>query len=72
MSLFKGPMHTRIEGYKELTESKNAITIHPNKVSIPIFSSHDGIWVQNDLLDEMPNNPIIEESIKLYEEEIAL
>ena len=41
MSLFKGPMHTRIEGYKELTESKNAITIHPTRVSIPVFAGAD-------------------------------
>lgn len=45
---------------------------HQKKVSIPIFSLQDGIWVQNDLFEGMPNNPIIEESIKLYEEEIAL
>jgi energy-coupling factor transporter ATP-binding protein EcfA2 len=42
------------------------------KISIPVLSQIDDSWQQSDLLDEMPNNPIINESIRLYKEEINL
>lgn len=42
------------------------------KISIPVLSYQDNEWVQSDLLDEMPDNPIIDESIRLYEEEVDL
>lgn len=40
-------------------------------VSIPVISSLDGQWSQADLKDGMPDNPIIDESIRLYREEVA-
>lgn len=41
-------------------------------ISIPVFSfEKDGI-IQSDLLDGMPQNPIIQESINVYRREIAL
>ena len=42
------------------------------KISIPVLSYQNDEWVQSNLLDEMPDNPIIDESIKLYEEEVDL
>lgn len=43
------------------------------KVSIPVLSYQDGgEWVQSDLLKDMPDNPIIDESIRLYKQEIGL
>ncbi|MEN9372604.1 MAG: hypothetical protein RIR79_156 [Pseudomonadota bacterium] len=40
--------------------------------SIPVISHDDGEWKMDDLKDGMPDNPIINESIRLYEEEVEL
>lgn len=42
------------------------------KTSIPVLSADNGAWLQSNLKDEMPQNSIIEESIRLYEREVAL
>jgi AAA15 family ATPase/GTPase len=42
------------------------------KLSIPLLSYEDNGWQQSNLEDEMPDNPIISESIRLYEEEVDL
>ena len=42
-------------------------------MSIPILSEQTPAnWVSSDLKDGMPDNPIIKESIRLYEEELTL
>ncbi len=41
-------------------------------LSIPVVSANQGEWQYTDLKNEMPNNPIIDESIRLYEEEVEL
>ena len=41
-------------------------------VSIPVISSDGTDWHSSDLKDGMPENPIISESIRLYEEEVDL
>lgn len=40
--------------------------------SIPVISNMDGEWASDDLLQGMPDNPIINESIRLYREEMEL
>jgi len=42
------------------------------KISIPVLSKEGDSWQQSDLLDGMPDNAIINESIRLYEEEVEL
>ena len=42
------------------------------KLSIPVLSNEGEVWQQSDLLVDMPDNPIIDESIRLYEEEVNL
>ena len=42
------------------------------QMSIPVLSFQDNQWVQSDLKKDMPDNPIIDESIRLYEEEVDL
>jgi hypothetical protein len=37
-----------------------------------VLSKERDNWRQSDLLDGMPNNAIINESIRLYEEEVEL
>jgi predicted ATPase len=41
------------------------------EMSIPVLSSVDGVWQQDDLKNGMPDNPIIDESIRLYREEVS-
>jgi energy-coupling factor transporter ATP-binding protein EcfA2 len=41
-------------------------------ISIPVLSSEGAAWRSADLKDGMPDNPIITESIRLYEEEVNL
>jgi AAA15 family ATPase/GTPase len=41
-------------------------------ISIPILSFDDNKWTCNDLIQGMPNNPIINESINLYKKEVDL
>lgn len=43
-----------------------------NDLSIPVISACDDAWQYADLKDGMPDNPIINESIKLYKEEVEL
>lgn len=42
------------------------------KFSIPVLSKEGDYWLQSDLLHDMPDNPIIDESIRLYKEEVEL
>lgn len=43
-----------------------------NHISIPTWSFEKDAVIRCDLLDEMPDNPIINESIRLYKEEISI
>ena len=40
--------------------------------SIPVISATDSAWICDDLKNGMPDNPIIAESIRLYQQEIEL
>lgn len=42
------------------------------QISLPILSAQAGQWIQADLKDGMPDNPIIAESIRLYQQEVEL
>lgn len=41
-------------------------------ISIPVLSAKEGNWQSSDLKEEMPQNSIISESIRLYEKEVEL
>lgn len=42
------------------------------QMSIPVLSGTEDGWIASDLRDEMPVNPILSESIRLYEQEVEL
>ena len=48
------------------------IMAHERNMSIPVLSFDNGICHCADLKQEMPQNPIIDESINLYKDEISL
>ncbi|MSS85464.1 AAA family ATPase [Actinomycetaceae bacterium WB03_NA08] len=41
-------------------------------ISVPVISEENGEWTCNNLQEGMPDNKIIEESIRLYQEEVEL
>lgn len=42
------------------------------KMPFPVLCAEDDTWSEHDLLDGIPDNSIIDESIRLYEEEVEL
>jgi predicted ATPase len=42
------------------------------QMSIPVLSYQNNQWVQSDLKEDLPDNPIVDESIRLYEEQLDL
>ncbi|MDO7896677.1 ATP-binding protein [Pseudomonas citrulli] len=48
------------------------IAAQKNHMSVPVLSFIQKEWAADDLLSGMPDNPIIDESIRLYEEEVEL
>ena len=48
------------------------ILAHRNALTIPVLSFDKGQCTVSDLKVEMPQNPIIDESIALYKDEISL
>jgi AAA15 family ATPase/GTPase len=42
------------------------------KMSIPVISTQGGQWLTNNLQDGMPKNDILDESVRLYKEEVRL
>ncbi len=48
------------------------IMAHKMEISIPVLSFNEGECMVGDLRKEMPKNPIIDESINLYKDEISL
>lgn len=52
---------------------KMYLLAHQHNISVPIFSMDgENGWIQYDLKQEMPDNPIIGESVRLYQEEVLL
>ncbi|MCK5796843.1 MAG: AAA family ATPase [Deltaproteobacteria bacterium] len=51
---------------------KLALMAQAKKISIPVLSYHERRWHREDLRDGMVSNPIIDESIRLYEEEVGM
>lgn len=51
---------------------KLALIAQENHFSIPVLSNVNGQWQSDDLQNGLPDNPIIDESIRLYKEEVGL
>jgi AAA15 family ATPase/GTPase len=51
---------------------KLALIAQKKQWSIPTLNQMNGAWQQDDLIEGMPDNPIIDESISLYEQQIEL
>lgn len=73
VKLAKAGLQIFISSHSYFVIKKLYILAHKEKMSIPVISFEgNGEVAIGDLLMEMPDNPIIDESINLYEEEILL
>lgn len=72
VQLAKAGLQIFISSHSYFVIKKLYILAHKNKISIPVISFCGGKISISDLFAEMPDNPIINESINLYEEEIQL
>lgn len=61
-----------IASHSYFVVKKMFLIAQEQNLSVPVLSEKSGSWQQSDLQDEMPDNPIIDESIRLYEEEVGL
>ena len=66
------PIGSSVTGYTFFVIKKLYLISQEKKTSIPVLSMEDGKSEIYDLLDGMPENSIIKESINLYQEEINL
>ena len=60
-----------VASHSHFVIKKLYLIAHQHNTSIPVYSFDDGC-LRNDLENEIPDNPIIQESVRLFEEEIAL
>ena len=61
-----------ISSHSYLVIKRLYIQAHRRDISIPVLSFDKGVCTMSNLKDEMPQNPIIDESIALYKDEISL
>lgn len=73
VELTKAGLQFFIASHSYFVIKKLYLLAHQKKMSIPVASfDENGGWKSFNLRDEMPENPIVYESIRLYEEEINL
>ncbi len=61
-----------IASHSYFVVKKLSLIARKNALSIPVLSEDNNIWTITDLRKGLPDNPIIEESIRLYKEEVEL
>jgi len=61
-----------LAGHSYFVIKKLFLIAQEKQMFIPVLSESSGEWPSDDFLNGMPDNPIINESIRLYEEEVEL
>jgi AAA15 family ATPase/GTPase len=51
---------------------KLVLIAQEKNIHIPTITVQDQVWTESDLIEGMPDNPIISESVRLYEEEVRI
>lgn len=69
--LAKGGLQFFISSHSYFVIKKLYVLAQQHELSIPTWSFEHGMATRYDLLDEMPENAIINESVRLYKEEIG-
>lgn len=70
--LAKGGIQFFLASHSYFIVKKLYLIAQEKGLSIPVISEHDGQWIPEDLKDGMPENSIIDESIRLYKDEVDL
>ncbi len=69
--LAKGGLQFFISSHSYFVIKKLYVMAQKHQISVPTWSFENGTAERFDLLDEMPENAIVNESIRLYKEEIG-
>lgn len=69
--LAEGGMQFFLASHSYFVVKKLHLIAKEKKMSIPVISHGESGWTMANLRDDMPDNPIIEESIKLYKMEMG-
>lgn len=69
--LAKGGLQFFISSHSYFVIKKLYVMAQKNQISIPTWSFENGTAERFDLLEEMPENAIVNESIRLYKQEIG-
>lgn len=72
LMLSQGGVQFFISSHSYFVIKRLYIMAHKSDISIPVISFDNGAVEVNDLQQEMPKNPIVDESINLYKDEISL
>jgi hypothetical protein len=72
IDLFQGKLQFFLASHSYFVVKKLYLIAQEKGTSIPIAMAEDDRWTTTDLKDAMPSNPIIDESIRLYKEEVEL
>lgn len=71
--LAQAGMQVFLSSHSYFVVKKLFLVAQSNNMSIPVISITDGLqYISSNLKDEWPDNPIIDESIRLYKEEVDL
>jgi AAA15 family ATPase/GTPase len=70
--LSKCGMQFFLSSHSYFVVKKLYLIAQKEKMSIPVLSEKDGKWTPGDMLDEMPENEIIDESIELYKQKMEI
>jgi energy-coupling factor transporter ATP-binding protein EcfA2 len=69
---FDGDIQIFLASHSYFVVKKLYLIAQENGISIPVAMAEGDGWETADLKDGMPSNPIIDESIRLYKEEVDL
>lgn len=72
MKLAKAGLQIFLSSHSYFVIKSLYVLAHQHRVSIPVLSFGETEVAVGDLLHGMPDNPIVEESINIYKQELAL
>jgi len=72
VEVYRGRLQFFIASHSYFVVKKLYLIAQQKGLSVPIAMADRGQWQMTDLRDGMPSNPIIDESIRLYEQEVEL
>jgi AAA15 family ATPase/GTPase len=72
VELFEGQIQFFLASHSYFVVKKLYLIAQEKGMSIPVAMAGEDQWDTADLKDGMPSNPIVDEAIRLYKEEVEL